>query len=147
MGQRARKRGHSGAMVRAAARAQSLQRDEATQMARRLHQTATELIEARDAGEQDPLPVGILAPLVMAAEQMQGWCVVAGGLAKDEDTARLVAAYLVSGWREIGLMFDPAHFAAWCEQTGADVPAVPPADDEPAGDEPGDEPAEDAGIG
>lgn len=142
MGKRSRRQGHSGAMVRAAARAQSLQRDEATQIARRLHQTATELIEARNAGEQDPLPVGILAPLVMAAEQMQEWCLVSAGLPKTEETAQLVAAYLVSGWREIGLMFDAAHFAAWCEQTGVDTPAM---EGSPA-DEAAGESAEDAEV-
>jgi hypothetical protein len=110
MGQRARRRGVTNAAVRAARAAFFEKDDELAQVAQRVYNAGHEL---KHDGEPEPLPLPVMAPLVVAAEAVApGACRVAQ-IEPTEENVREVAAYLVAGFREMAVMLDPEHLRRW----------------------------------
>lgn len=101
------------ARVRAAraARAAFIETDEElAAIAQRVYNAGHEL---KRNGEPDPLPLPILAPLIVAAETVAPGALRVAKLPVNEEMAREVAAYLVAGFREMAVMLDPEHFEQW----------------------------------
>lgn len=110
MGQRARKKGITNAAVRAARAAWREQDDELADIAQAVYNAGHEL---KHDGEAEPLPLSVMAPLVVAAETVAPATCRLGGLPVEEAMALEVAAYLVEGFREMAVMFDVDHFRKW----------------------------------
>lgn len=115
MGQRTRRQGITGAALRAA-RAAARERDEqASDIAQAVYNTARELKLAEDA---DPLPLLILAPLMVAAERSAPGAAQLAGLNRHDPALVLdVAAYLVAGFREMVVNLNDGHFEQWRRET------------------------------
>lgn len=110
MGKRARAAGVTNALLRAARAAEMVRDDEAAAVAQRVYHAAVEL---KGDGVPDPLPMPVMAPLVVAAETIAPGACKLAGLPVTEEMSREVAAYLVTGFREMAVMLDPQHFAEW----------------------------------
>lgn len=114
MGSRARRRGISNAVLRAARAASSEQDEQAAEIAQRVYNVAVELKTER---APEPLPLAVLAPLIAAAEGVApGALRLAGREVTEKDSAD-VAAYLVAGFREMAIMLDPVHFESWRDRS------------------------------
>lgn len=109
MGSRARRSGITNAALRAARAAARERDEEAAAIAQRVYNAAVEL---KTSG-YDPLPLPVLAPLIVAAETAAPGSLRLAELPVTEADAREVAAYLVAGFREMAVMLDPKHFEAW----------------------------------
>lgn len=108
MGQRARGKGIANAALRAA-RAAAREHDEvAAKLAQRVYQTAVDLRDERDA-------LGVVHPVVQAAAEMAapGVARLNGMDPRDPALVADIAAYLVSGFREMVAVLNVEHFTAW----------------------------------
>lgn len=112
MGRRARAKGISNKAVRVARAAFEERDEECAAIAQRVYHVAHEL-KTDDAPE--PLPLSVLAPVLMAAEEAAPGACKLAGLPVTEENARRVAAYLVAGFREMAVQLDPAHLRHWEE--------------------------------
>lgn len=114
MGSRARRSGITNAALRAARAAARERDEEAAAIAQRVYETAVSL---KDERAPEPLPLAALAPLLVAAETVAPAVCKLAGLPVLDEMAHEVAAYLVSGFREMAVMLDPEHFEAWRERS------------------------------
>ncbi len=110
MGQRSRRRGLSGAAVRAA-RAAGRERDEAA--AATAQRVYNAIVEARASGESGDVSPVLWGPLTVACEIVAQVVVKAEGMPGDEETLVDVAAYFAAGFIAGGQRFDREHFEAW----------------------------------
>lgn len=69
--------------------------------------------ELKHDDEPEPLPLAVLAPLMAAAETVAPGAARLANLPNSEEMAREVAAYLISGFREMAVMLDREHFEQW----------------------------------
>lgn len=111
MGRRARSAGITNRVLRAAQAAAREQDDDAAAVAQRVYHAAVEL--KGDPTTAEALPMPVLAPLIVAAETVAPGALKLAGRPVTEEMAQEVAAYLVAGFREMAVMFDPKHFEEW----------------------------------
>lgn len=121
MGRRARGKGVTNAAVRAARAALREQDEELAAIAQRVYNAGSEL---KHDGEPEPLPLPVMAPLVVAAETVAPATLRLAGLAATDAMALDVAAYLVEGFREMAVMLDADHFREWQERKTAALAGV-----------------------
>lgn len=135
MGKRARNRGVTNAMLRAA-HAVAQQTDErCADIARHVYDVAREL---RQSPEPEPMPLEVMAPVTAAAERAAFGAAAAAGLdARDERLVADIAAYLVTGFREFAVALDVTHFEEWRRGVDEAVASPPqtgtPTDEEARG--------------
>lgn len=116
MGRRARKGGIANAALRRARAGRDAKNAEARDIAQRVYHAATQL-EAEVPGDDRPLPLRVLAPVTVAAENVMPGVLALHGLPTgDEEYALDVAAYLVYVWRDIVWGFDREHFERWRQE-------------------------------
>lgn len=113
MGRRARKGGLANAALRRARAARDSKNAEARDIAQRVYHAATQL-SAEVPGDDRPLPLPVLAPVTVAAENVMPGVLALHELPTDDEAYALdVAAYLVHGFRQMVWGFDRAHFEEW----------------------------------